>query len=147
MARPASVDDYLAALPPERRDRLEGLRRIVREVAPDADEVISYNMPAFRLDGRFFVSFDAFKRHDSLFPASEGVVAELGEEIRPYLAGRGTIRFSADKPLPLDAIRKVIAIRVREHRGARPSRRTPGSEGSRQRAGSASHGKEGARNG
>lgn len=119
MARPASVDDYLAALAPERRERIDALRRIVREVVPDAEEAISYNMPAFRLDGRFFISFDAFKRHDSLFPASEGVVTGLGVEIRPHLAGRGTLRFPIDRPLPLDLIRRIVEIRVGEHRARR----------------------------
>ncbi|HET7726097.1 MAG TPA: DUF1801 domain-containing protein [Candidatus Limnocylindrales bacterium] len=116
MARPASVDDYLTALAPERRERIEALRRSVREVVPEAEEAIAYNMPAFRLDGRFLVSFDAFKRHDSLFPASEGVVRELGDEVRPYLAGRGTIRFPLGRPLPLDLIRRIVEIRVGEHR-------------------------------
>ena len=119
MARPATVDDYLAALAPERRERIEALRRVVREVVPEAEEAIAYNMPAFRLDGRFFVSFDAFTRHDSLFPASEGVVRELGDAIRPYLAGRGTIRFPIGRELPLDLIRRIVAIRAEEHRRAR----------------------------
>lgn len=116
MARPESVDACLAALAPDRRERLEALRRIVREVVPDVEEAIAYNMPAFRLDGRFFVSFDAFKRHDSIFPASEDVVTGLGDEIRPHVAGRGTLRFPIDRPLPLDLIRRVVEIRAGEHR-------------------------------
>ena len=121
MARSESVDDYLAGLAPERRERIEALRRIVREVVPEAEEAISYNMPAFRLDGRFFVSFDAFKHHDSIFPASEGVVTGLGDQIRPYLAGRGTIRFPIGRELPLDLIRRIVAIRAEEHHAHRRS--------------------------
>jgi len=116
MATPRSVDDYLAALPDERRAAMEDLRRAIREAAPDADEVIAYQMPAFRLDGRFLVSYAAFKRHYSLFPASEAVVAELGDDVAPYLAGRGTIRFPAEAPIPLELVARIVAIRVRRHR-------------------------------
>lgn len=119
MVGPTTIDEYLATKPPERRERLEQLRQAVRAAAPDADEAISYNMPAFRLDGRFFVSFDAYKRHDSLFPASAAVVDGLADEIRPYLAGRGTIQFKADRPLPLDLVRRIVEIRVAEHRAGR----------------------------
>jgi len=117
MAESNPVDAYLATLDPERRTRLEAIRRTVRAVVPDAEEVITYRMPGFRLDGRFFVSYDAYKRHDSLFPASDGVVAGLGDEIRPYLAGRGTIRFALARPIPTDLLRRIIEIRRDEHRG------------------------------
>lgn len=115
MATPASVDDYLAALPDERRAAMEDLRRTIRAAAPEAVELISYQMPAFKSAGRFLVSYAAFKRHYSLFPASEGVVTDLGAELAPYLAGRGTIRFPASEPIPLDLVARIVAIRVREH--------------------------------
>lgn len=92
------------------------LRETVVAAAPEAVEVITYKMPGLKLDGRFLVSYDAYKAHFSLFPASDVVVAELGEEIAPYLAGSGTIRFPASRPLPTDLIRRIVAIRVREHR-------------------------------
>lgn len=116
MAAPSSVDDYLAALPDERRAAMEGLRRTIRAAAPDASEVIAYQMPALRLDGRFLVSYAAFKRHYSLFPASEAVVSELGDDVASYLAGRGTIRFPAAAPIPFGLVARIVAIRVREHR-------------------------------
>jgi uncharacterized protein YdhG (YjbR/CyaY superfamily) len=115
MPKFTSVDAYLASLAGDRRERLTAMRDVVRAAAPDADEVIAYDMPALRLDGRFLVSYAAFQRHDSLFPASEGVETELADEIAPYLAGKGTIRFPASKPLPLDLIRRVVEVRVREH--------------------------------
>lgn len=115
MAAPATVEAYLAALTPERRARLEDLGRVARAAAPDAVETISYAMPALRLDGRFLVSWSAFKAHDSLFPASDRVVAELGDEVAPYVAGRGTLRFPLAQPLPLDLIGRIVAIRVAEH--------------------------------
>ncbi len=115
MAAPATVEAYLAALTPERRARLEDLGRVARAAAPAAEETISYAMPALRLDGRFLVSWSAFKAHDSLFPASDRVVAELGEEVAPYVAGKGTLRFPVAQPLPLDLIGRIVAIRVAEH--------------------------------
>ena len=115
MSDPTPVDAYLATLPDDRRAAMQTLRETIRAAAPEADEVITYKMPGFRLDGRFFVSYDAYKRHYSLFPASDGVVTELGDEIRPYLAGRGTIRFPADRPIPTDLVRRIIEIRLREH--------------------------------
>jgi uncharacterized protein YdhG (YjbR/CyaY superfamily) len=104
---------------------MEQLRRVIREAAPEAMETIAYNMPAFRTsDGRFFVSFDAYKAHYSLFPSTDEMIDALGDELRPYLAGKGTIRFPADRPLPLELIRRIVEIRVAEHaRHAGPRRR------------------------
>jgi len=114
MTAPASVDDYLAALPAERRGPMEQLRATVRAAAPDADEVITYEMPGLRLAGRFLVSYDAFAKHYSLFPSSDGVRAAIGEELTRHLSGKGTIRFPADRPLPLDLVRRIVEARVAE---------------------------------
>ena len=114
MAKHASVDDYLAGLPDDRRAVMEQLRSTIRAAAPKATEAISYNMPAFRLGGRFLVSYEAFKRHYSLFPWSEGMVAELGAELEPYAVGKGTIRFPADEPIPLNLVTRIVEIRNRE---------------------------------
>jgi uncharacterized protein YdhG (YjbR/CyaY superfamily) len=110
-----TVDEYLAALPADRRGPMADLRRTIRSAAPDATEVITYKMPGFKLNGRFLVSYDAFKHHYSLFPSSDPVIDALGDRIRPYLAGKGTIRFPADKPLPLDLIAEIVRIRVEEN--------------------------------
>lgn len=128
MAKPTSVDAYLASLPPERAAAMEQLRTTIRAAAPDADEVISYNMPAFKTHGQFLVSYDAFKAHYSLFPASEAVIRELGEDLAPFLFGSGTIRLPADRPLPLDLVARIIAIRVAEN-DAEAARRAGGSKG------------------
>jgi uncharacterized protein YdhG (YjbR/CyaY superfamily) len=90
------------------------LRKTIRAAAPDAAEVITYKMPGFKLNGRFLVSYDAFKHHYSLFPSSDPIVEQLGDRVRPYLAGKGTLRFPADKPLPLDLIAEIVRIRVAE---------------------------------
>ena len=116
MAHFASVDEYLATLSQDDQAALESMRATIKAAAPEADESIAYDMPAFRSHGRqFLVSYAAYKRHYSLFPASDGVIAGLGDEIAPYLAGRGTIRFPKGQPLPLDTIRKVIDIRLAEN--------------------------------
>lgn len=115
MAKHASVDAYLASLPPERAAVMEQLRQAIRAAAPDAVERISYDMPAVTTHGRFLVSYDAFKAHYSLFPASQGVIDGLGAEIAPYLYGSGTIRFAADQPLPVDLVRRMVEIRCREN--------------------------------
>jgi uncharacterized protein YdhG (YjbR/CyaY superfamily) len=114
VAKYRDVDEYMAQLPDDRRAVMEELRRTIRAAAPDATEVISYNMPTFRLDGRFLVSYEAFKRHYSLFPWSDAMVEELGEEMRPYAIGKGTIRFPADDPIPLELVTRIIEIRNRE---------------------------------
>ena len=114
MARSTSVDDYLAALPDDWRGAMEGLRRTIREAAPEATESIAYDMPAFRMNGRFLVSYAAFKHHYSLFPANDAVIEALGAELAPYLAGKGTIRFATDAPIPVDLVTKVVKVRLAE---------------------------------
>lgn len=114
MAKYASVDEYMAALPEDRRAAMEELRSTVRAAAPDATEAIAYNMPALRLDGRFLVSYEAFKRHYSLFPWSDDMLAELGDALKPYAVGKGTIRFPADEPIPLALVTRIVEIRLRE---------------------------------
>ena len=115
MPGPTTVDEYLTTKTDAQRAGLEAMRAAIRAAAPRADEVITYKMPGFKTHGRFLVSYDAFKAHFSLFPASEAVIVELGEDIRPFLHGSGTIRFPADQPIPTELIGRVIAIRLREN--------------------------------
>src|SRR4249919_625017 len=123
MGTPSSVDEYLAGLPDDRRAVMEALRRTVKAAAPEAAETIAYQMPALRSHGgQFLVSYAAYKRHYSLFPASGAVVAALGNELTPYLAGRGTIQFPASQPIPLDLVRRIVEIRVAENAAAAEAR-------------------------
>ena len=115
MAKHASVEAYLATLDPARREVVEAMRATARAAAPEADEVIAYDMPALRLGGRFLVSFAAFRRHYRLFPWNPFVLAEVGESaLAPFMAGRGTIQFPATQTVPLDLVRRVVEARVRE---------------------------------
>ncbi|MFL5778446.1 MAG: iron chaperone [Chloroflexota bacterium] len=116
MARDATVEPYLAGQPPERRAVLESVRATIRTAAPHATETIAYDMPAFRSHGgQFLVSYAAYKRHYSLFPASAAVVDALGADLTPYLSGKGTIRFPVDAPIPLGIVSNVVRIRLAEN--------------------------------
>jgi uncharacterized protein YdhG (YjbR/CyaY superfamily) len=116
VAKPTTVDEYLAILPDDRRAGMEELRNTIKAAAPDATETIAYSMPAMRSHGgQFLVSYAAYKKHYSLFPASEAVVEAGGEELRPYLAGKGTIQFPADKPLPTALVTRIVRVRVAEN--------------------------------
>ncbi|HYH93107.1 MAG TPA: DUF1801 domain-containing protein [Candidatus Saccharimonadales bacterium] len=119
MAAPISVDAYLATLSDDRRAGLEMIRAAVLAGAPGATETIAYSMPAVRSHGgQFLVSYDAYKAHYSLFPASEAVMEACGDELTPYLSGKGTIRFPADRPIPTDLVTKIVAVRFAENAAA-----------------------------
>lgn len=118
MANHESVEAYMAALPADRRAAMEQLRATIRELVPEATEAISYNMPAFRLGGRFFVSYEAFTHHYSLFPRTDAMAAELGDALTPHATGKGTLRFAAGEPIPVDLVRRIIEVRLREFRTA-----------------------------
>lgn len=131
MAVITTVEAYLASLPEDRREGVRAIEATARAAAPDADLVIAYSMPALRLDGRFLVSWAAFQQHYSLFPASEQVVRLLGDAVAPYVAGRGTFRFPAARPLPLDLIGRIVTARLAEHR----AEATPKGRGQRAASG------------
>lgn len=119
MPTPASVDDYLTSLSDAQRMAVQTLRETIAAAAPMATETIAYQMPAFRSHGgQFLVSFAAYKKHYSLFPASEAVVVALGDELTQYLAGKGTIQFPADRPIPIATVRRIIEVRVAENAAA-----------------------------
>ena len=119
MAGPTSVEDYLASLPEEQRVALEKLRKTIKAAAPEATETISYQMPAFKNQGRFLVSYAAFKDHCSFFPASNAVMEALGEQLKPYFSGKGTLRFTTDKPLPAALVKKIVKARIEENAAER----------------------------
>ena len=127
IATPASVEDYLASLPEGSRAALEKLRKTIKAAAPGATETISYQMPAFKEHGRLLVSYAAFKDHCSLFPMSMKVIEANGEELEPYHTGKGTIRFTADEPLPMALVKKIIKARIEENAARRRHLRRGGS--------------------
>ncbi len=98
-ARAETVRDYLAAVPPDARAALKKLRRTIKAAAPKATEAISYGMPAFKYMGTL-VYYAAFKDHCSFFPASTTVMRRFAAELKGHDTSKGTIRFTANKPLP-----------------------------------------------
>lgn len=119
MTAPATVEEYLAALPEGSRAVLEQLRATIRAAAPEATEAISYGMPAFRDRGRVLVYYAAFTAHYSLFPASGTVLETLSDELRPYVASKGTLRFRYGEPLPVELVTKIVGIRLAENAARR----------------------------
>jgi uncharacterized protein YdhG (YjbR/CyaY superfamily) len=118
LADPTTVDEYMATLSDDKRAAMEGMRQAIKAGIGTADaiETIAYKMPAVRSHGgQFLVSYDAYKNHYSLFPASDAVVQGLGDRLTPFLAGKGTIRFSAARPVPEDLVTEIVRIRVAEN--------------------------------
>jgi len=111
------VDDYLASLEEPKRGTLEALRRTILEVVPEAEEGISYGVPAFRLQGKVVAGFAAFKNHLSYLPHSGSVFPELGDELSSYTTSSGALQFPVDRPLPKALVKKLIAVRKRQALG------------------------------
>ena len=110
----ARVEAYLAALPTDQRAALERLRAVIRRAAPGATEGIAYQMPAFYNGAQYLVSYAAFKDHCSFFPASGTVRDKLGDELRRYFSGKGTLQFKPEEPLPDKLVERIVAIRLEE---------------------------------
>ena len=117
-AKPKTIDEYLAAVSDDKRAALEKLRKTIRAAAPKAEECISYGVPAFRLDGRMLVAFGAAAKHCAFYPGSFPLEAHK-DELKDYDTSKGTIRFQADKPLPLAFVRKLVKTRIAENEGRR----------------------------
>lgn len=111
---PTPVDDYIAAYPPQVQHILHTIRNIIREVAPDAEESISYGVPAYKWHGPL-IYFAAFAKHISVYPAPRGY-PQWQEELSAYKGGKGTVQFPLNKPIPYDLIRRIAQFRVQENR-------------------------------
>jgi len=105
-------DDYLARVPEDKRAALEKLRQTIKSVAPEAVEVISYEIPTFKREGRMLVSYAAFAEHCSFFPGA-GPVDVHSEELRSFQTSKGTIRFTPARPLSAALIKKLVKTRIR----------------------------------
>jgi uncharacterized protein YdhG (YjbR/CyaY superfamily) len=110
-----SVDDYIALQPRAVQPVLERLRSIVRQAVPGAEEVLSYKMPAYKVREGVVLYFGAWKKHFSLYPCTEALVAAFGNELEPYeLSYKGTIRFSLSQPIPVKLIERIARFRAKE---------------------------------
>jgi uncharacterized protein YdhG (YjbR/CyaY superfamily) len=111
------VDEYLAGLEPEARAAFTHVRELVRAAVPEADEGTSYGMPAFRWQGKPLLGFRAAKTHLSLFPFSPAAVAAVADRLPGFDLAKGTVRFTADRPVPDDVVLALVEVRKREIAG------------------------------
>jgi uncharacterized protein YdhG (YjbR/CyaY superfamily) len=110
-----TIDEYIATFPKEVQDVLEKIRSAIRESAPEAEEAISYGIPAFRLNGsRDSVYFAGWKNHIGFYPTPSGIEA-FKKELAPFKQEKGSVQFPLDKPIPYDLVKKIVRYRVTEN--------------------------------
>lgn len=112
--KPKTIDEYLASVEKDKRAALEKLRQIIKEVAPEAEECISYQLPAFRLNG-MLVGFGATANHCAFYLMSSSMIDAHRDELDGYDTSAGTIRFQPDRPLPAALVRKLVKARIAEN--------------------------------
>lgn len=110
---PTNVNDYIALFPPETQLLLEQVRSVIQQAAPEAQEVISYGMPAYKLKG-ILVYFAGYKNHIGFYPTGKGIES-FKKEISGYKSGKGSVQFPLDKPIPLNLIAEMVRFRVIEN--------------------------------
>lgn len=108
-----SVDEYLSALSQPARDAAASLRQAIRQAAPQAEETISYNMPAFKWNG-ILVWYAAFKKHIGFYPRPSAIAA-FKVELARYKTSKGAIQFPIDEPIPTSLIKKIVKFRIKEN--------------------------------
>jgi uncharacterized protein YdhG (YjbR/CyaY superfamily) len=106
------VDDYLRRLEEPKRITLEHLRRTILMIIPEAEEAISYRVPAFRLHGKVIAGFAAFKNHLSYLPFSGSVLGQVADELEGYTRTKSSLHFPVDRPLPKALVKKLITVRI-----------------------------------
>jgi len=115
------IDEYIARLPKETRAISQRVRAAIRKAAPDAEEKISYQIPAFFLEGNL-VHFAAYRNHIGFYPGAAGI-EKFKSELPSYETAKGTVRFSLDRPIPFDLIERMVKYRVKENLDAAEARR------------------------
>ncbi len=111
---PENISAYIGTFPASVQFILEKIRSLIKEVAPEAVETISYQMPTFKLHGHYLVYFAAFKKHIGLYPMPDSIT-EFKAELEPYQSGKGSVKFSLEQPIPYDLIRKIVEFRAQEN--------------------------------
>ena len=106
-----SVDEYIKAFPSEVQERLNTIRNIVKELAPQATERLCMKMPTFDLNGKWFVHYAAYKKHIGFYPQPEAVAAFV-DKLSGYKTSKGAIQFPLDKPLPVELIREIVCFKL-----------------------------------
>ena len=122
-SRFVTVDDYFASIPKEKASGLKLLRKTIKAAAPTAEEVISYNMPAFRFHG-MLVFYAVFTKHIGFFPGSSAINTVFKEELVNYKTSKGTIQFPLGIPIPVDLVKRIIHFRMQENLAKEEARKT-----------------------
>lgn len=122
-AIPQTVDDYIAAFPPEVQEILRRIREVIRQAAPQAGEGIAYRMPAYTLHGPL-VYFAAFKNHIGFYPTPAGT-EQFAEELAAYPTSKGAIQFPLNRPVPYDLIRRITVYRAEQNLAKTAAKRGP----------------------
>jgi uncharacterized protein YdhG (YjbR/CyaY superfamily) len=112
---PTSVEDYLASIPDDASSALENLRQSIKKVVPEAVEVISYQIPTFRYNGRMLVAYSAHKNHCSLHLMSKSLMGVYKEELKSYDTTKASVHFTLEHPLPTALVNKLIKARINEN--------------------------------
>jgi uncharacterized protein YdhG (YjbR/CyaY superfamily) len=108
-----SIDEYIAAFPADVQQRLEAVRQTIHEMVADATETVSYQIPTFKLDGRYLIYFAGYKHHLGVYPVPTGT-DEFESVVGPYRASKATIRFAHREPFPLDVLRQIVVFLTAE---------------------------------
>jgi uncharacterized protein YdhG (YjbR/CyaY superfamily) len=111
-----TIDEYIAVFPKDVQSVLQELRQVIRASAPEAEEAISYGMPAFKLHGRSLVFFAAWKSHVGFYPGGSSAIEAFKKELAPYKHAKGSIQFPLDKPVPFDLVKKIVKFRAKENK-------------------------------
>ena len=115
--KPRTIDEYLALVKPEQRAVLEKLRTTIHAAAPGADEYIGYGLAGFKFNGRPLVYFGAWENHCALYAASPAVQKKFQKELKGFECSKGTIHFTAEKPLPATLVKALVKARIAENAG------------------------------
>ena len=112
---PQTIDEYISGFPEEIQEILQRIRRTIRAAEPEAQETISYKMPTFTLNGKYLIYFGAYRKHIGFYPAPAGI-PEFEEALSKYGAGKGTLKFPLDQPMPFELIARLVQFRAEEIR-------------------------------
>jgi len=130
-AKFGTVDEYISTFPPTTKKALNQIRSVIQKAAPTAEEIISYNIPAFKLDG-MLVWYAGYKEHIGLYPRPDAITV-FKKELTSYKLSKGTIQFPLDQPLPVGLITRIVKYRIAENHAAaaakaKPAAKTPSTK-------------------
>jgi uncharacterized protein YdhG (YjbR/CyaY superfamily) len=118
-----TIDEYLAAQQADAREKLILVRNIISRAVPQAQEVISYQIPACRISGRVFIFFAGWAKHFSIYPVGDALLQAFGPELAPYEISKGTIRFPLANPVPEELIFRIAAFKAQEAQARAPKKK------------------------